>query len=65
MNPLVSRKPAPLAKGFSTFAAFIWLVSGVNLLMLSKGGAVKESFPALAALIARLSSVGFLMSIQR
>ena len=60
----MSRKPAPLAKGFPTFGAFVWLVSSVNLLVLREGRAVKESFPTLAAPIARLSSVGFLMSVQ-
>ena len=64
MNSLVSGEPAPLAKGFPTFAAFVWLVSSVNLLVLSQGGAVKESLPTLAALVARFSSMGFLMSIQ-
>lgn len=58
------REPAPLAEGFPALAAFIWLVSSVDLLMLRKGRAVKESFATLITLIARVPGVSLLMSIQ-
>lgn len=63
VDPLMAREPAPLAEGFPTLAALIWLVSSVYLLVLCERRAVKESFATLTALIAWIPGVHFLVSV--
>lgn len=63
MNSLVLCEPAPLAEGFPTLAALIWLASSVYLLVLRERRSVEESFATLAALVVWLPGMRFLVSV--
>lgn len=57
----VPDKTGAVGKGFPTFLAFIWLLSGVGFLVFQEVGATVEGFPTLPTLKRLLPSVDPLM----